>query len=75
MTNILHQLEAAEDDANLAWLRSEIERLRLTDEEREAVDLAADWLSGVDMPIAACSRVAPAADTLRKLLGRLGGGK
>lgn len=37
MANILHQLEAAEDDANLAYLRSEVERLRLTDAEREAV--------------------------------------
>jgi len=61
MGNILHQLEAAEDDANLAFLRSEvarlqaladrrgeiavdrkreIERLRLTDEEREVVERA-----------------------------------
>ena len=61
MANILHQLEAAEDDANLAFLRSEvarlqaladrrgeiavdrrreIERLRLTDEEREVVERA-----------------------------------
>ena len=61
MSNILHQLEAAEDDANLTFLRSEvarlqaladrrgeiavdrkreIERLRLTDEEREVVERA-----------------------------------
>lgn len=61
MSNILHQLEREEDDANLAHLRSEvarlqaladrrgeiavdrkreIERLRLTDEEREVVERA-----------------------------------
>lgn len=61
MANILHQLEAAEDDANLTFLRSEvqrlqaladrrgeiavdrrreIERLRLTEEEREVVERA-----------------------------------
>ena len=40
MGNILHQLEAAEDDANLAFLRSEIARLQsLADRRGEiAVD-------------------------------------
>jgi len=40
MGNILHQLEAAEDDANLAFLRSEIARLQsLADKRGEiAVD-------------------------------------
>ena len=88
MSNILHQLEREEDDANLAHLRSEvarlqaladrrgeiavdrrreIERLRLTDAEREAVadicEFAEDFLGDDDPNIA----------TLRGLLNRLGG--
>ena len=42
MGNILHQLEREEDDANLVYLRSEAERLRLTDEEREAIERLED---------------------------------
>lgn len=42
MGNILHQLEAAEDDANLAFLRSEVARLRLTDAERDDLRV---WLA------------------------------
>ena len=72
MTNILHQLERAEDDANLAFLRSEVARLRLTDAEREAIEhaisreLDAEHYWG-DEP----TRVV----VLRCLLERLGGGK
>ena len=66
MGNILHKLEAAEDDANLAFLRSEVARLRLTDAEREAVsdmcDFAEDFLGDDD----------PNIVTLRSLLARQG---
>lgn len=65
MGNILHQLEAAEDDANLAFLRSEVARLRLTDAEREAVEWIVENVRltvGVDR-----------AATLRSLLERIGG--
>ena len=54
------------DRADLA--EEEIARLRLTDEEREAVERAIGWIldtgSGCVMPVAA---------TLRALLARLGG--
>ena len=45
MANILHQLEREEDDANLAFLRSEVERLRLTDPERVAISRIYDLLN------------------------------
>ena len=64
MGNILHQLEAAEDDANLAYLRSEVERLRLTDAEREAVRFLGE--------LCRLGERADLAATLRGLLERLG---
>lgn len=68
MANILHQLEKEEDDALLAWLRSEIERLRLTDAEREAVkSCIGDYEQNDDD--ADCARMVA---TLRGLLERLG---
>lgn len=71
MTNILHQLEAAEDDANLAFLRSEVDRLRLTDAERVAVMWAIATLE--TDATADAGQNAEAAATLRGLLERLGG--
>lgn len=89
MGNILHKLEAAEDDANLAHLRSEvarlqsladrrgeiavdrrreIERLRLTDAEREAIAFALDRLRGTLRGNAECDH----ADALAGLLTRQG---
>lgn len=66
MANILHQLEAAEDDANLAYLRSEVERLRLTDAEREAIYRASQYLSQNDV----FEGMAEDAAVLRALLER-----
>lgn len=63
MANILHQLEAAEDDANLAYLRSEVERLRLTDAEREAVRFLGE--------LCRLGERADLAATLRGLLERM----
>ena len=68
MTNILHQLERAEDDALLAHLRSEVERLRLTDPERVAVMWAIATLE--TDAIADAGQNAEAAATLRDLLAR-----
>lgn len=65
MTNILHQLEREEDDANLAFLRSEVERLRLTDAEREAVRFLGE--------LCRLGERADLAATLRGLLERIGG--
>jgi len=72
MANILHQLEKEEDDALLAHLRSEVERLRLTDPERVAVMWA---LATLETEAAAedAGQNAEAAATLRGLLERLGG--
>ena len=79
MTNILHQLEAAEDDANLTFLRSEVARLRLTDAEREAVEATiVDLDGGANFneqrfwPMLA-KRLRERSATLRGLLERLGG--
>jgi len=70
MANILHQLEREEDDALLAHLRSEVERLRLTDPERVAVMWAIATLE--TDATADAGQNAEAADTLRGLLERLG---
>lgn len=66
MGNILHQLEREEDDANLAHLRSEVERLRLTDAEREALTVFA----GLAWTMLRWSEVERHAATLRGLLER-----
>ena len=93
MGNILHQLEAAEDDANLAFLRSEvarlqsladrrgeiavdrrreIERLRLTDEEREAIEAAVRLLPDGPYTDYDGTVVPDRRAILRALLERLG---
>lgn len=53
-------------------LMDEIARLRITDEEREAIERGYYALTGVeDMSVECVRRDAEAADTLRKLLARL----
>ena len=73
MTNILHELERAEDDANLAFLRGEVERLRMTDAERVAILWAMATLETEAADDA--GQNAEAAATLRGLLERIGGGR
>ena len=53
--------EIGDQSDRIASLESEIERLRLTDEEREAVEIAVEHLQNSGLGIA----------TLRKLLERL----
>ena len=100
MGNILHELERAEDDANLVYLHAEIdrlraeierlqayrdeaesqaaiaslavERLRLTEEEREAVERAIRTLEAWQRTGGYHSAVDDDAATLRGLLERLG---
>lgn len=62
-------LAAARDE--IKQLRAEVARLRLTDAEREAVDMAIDLLNGVeDVSAGASSRADAAAAMLRGLLER-----
>ena len=88
MENILHQLEAAEDDANLAHLRSEIKRLLEAGDRLESQMIAAcrerDRLRLTDAEreavrfLGELCRLGERADlaaTLSGLLERLGGGK
>ena len=59
-------LEKKNDQSNvIARLSAEVERLRLTDEERGAIETAVRWLEPYPQ----------VASTLRKLLERLGGGR
>jgi hypothetical protein len=56
-----------------AWLQDEIKRLRLTDEERKAIAVAAKWCEEPIDPIHSTTSLDAmlAADTLRGLLKRL----
>lgn len=66
-----HDVNAAPASDLMDQAADAIERLRLTDEEREAIALAMDWLNGVeDVSADACARRNGAAGTLRNLLER-----
>ena len=81
--NAMLERGAANDIVRLRWrlktreniidrLVDEIERLRLTDEERAAVERAIDALSGVeDWSVDVVAKDRQAAATVRELLARL----